>query len=266
MQLGSLAPWIKRETPLWEGEHFVVSASGAGRDVVFVHGLAASPECWDEATRLVSGVRAHTIHMRGFGGLAPSGFRSPMNFLKPMADALAGYIRTLRVGPVPVVGHSMGGLASLMLARDHADVVDRTMVVDVPAFFSVLITPFANATSMAPLAQHSRRTYAEKSRAQHQDDIRRASAKLVTGQDQLEAEVMVTDLRGDLRRIQSPVDVVYAWDKVSPASKMGLDQVYAAAYSGLAQGRLHRIDDARHYVMLDQPDAFYGAVNGWLAR
>lgn len=284
MQLGSLARWIKRETPLWEGEHFVVSASGAGRDVVFIHGLAASPECWDEAPRLVSDVRAHTIHMRGFGGLAPSGFRSPMNFLKPMADALAGYIRTLRVGPVPVVGHSMGGLASLMLARDHADVVDRTMVVDVPAFFSVLITPFANATSMAPLAQHSRRTYTEKSRAQHQDDIRRASAKLVTGQDQLErvvrwglasdrattadvmAEVMVTDLRGDLRRIQSPVDVVYAWDKVSPASKMGLDQVYAAAYSGLAQGRLHRIDDARHYVMLDQPDAFYGAVNGWLAR
>ena len=80
------------------------------------------------------------------------------------------------------------------------------------------------------------------------------------------AEVMVTDLRGDLRQIQAPVDVVYAWDKVSPASKMGLDQVYASAYAGLAQGRLHRIDEARHYVMLDQPDAFYGAVNGWLAR
>jgi pimeloyl-ACP methyl ester carboxylesterase len=284
MQLGSLTRWIKRETPLWEGEHFVVSVSGSGRDVVFVHGLAASPECWDDAVRLLPGVRVHAIHMRGFAGLAPSAFRSPMNFLKPMADAVAGYIRTLRAGPVPVVGHSMGGLVSLMLSRDHADVVDRTMVVDVPAFFSVLITPFATATSMAPLAQHSRRSYVEKSKPQHQDDIRRASAKLVTGSDGIErvvrwslasdrattadvmAEVMVTDLRGDLRQIQAPVDVVYAWDKVSPASKMGLDQVYASAYAGLAQGRLHRIDEARHYVMLDQPDAFYGAVNGWLAR
>ena len=34
---------------------------------------------------------------------------------KPMADAVAGYIRTLRNGAVPVVGHSMGGLVSLML-------------------------------------------------------------------------------------------------------------------------------------------------------
>jgi pimeloyl-ACP methyl ester carboxylesterase len=80
------------------------------------------------------------------------------------------------------------------------------------------------------------------------------------------AEVMVTDLRGDLQRIQAPVDVIYAWDKVSPASKMGLDQVYASAYAGLAQGRRLRIDDARHYVMFDQPAAFYGAVNAWLAR
>ena len=72
-----------------------------------------------------------------------------MNYMKPTADALAAYIRTLKVGPVAVVGHSMGGLIALMLARDHADVVERLMVVDVPAYFSVLINPFATATSMA---------------------------------------------------------------------------------------------------------------------
>ena len=72
-----------------------------------------------------------------------------MNFLKPMADALAAYIRTLKAGRLPVVGHSMGGLVSLILARDHADVVERLMVVDVPAFFSVLINPFATAGAMA---------------------------------------------------------------------------------------------------------------------
>ncbi len=284
MQLGSLARWMKRDAPVWEGELFTTSLAGAGRDVIFIHGLAASPECWEEAAPSLPGIRVHAIHMRGFAGLAPSAFHSPMNFLKPVADALAGYIRTLRVGSVPVVGHSMGGLVSLMLARDHADVVDRMMVVDVPAFFSMLITPFATATSMAPLAQHSRRSYFEKSKAQHQDDIRRASEKLVTDPDMLErvvrwgltsdrrttadvmAEVMVTDLRGDLQRIQAPVDVIYAWDKVSPASKMGLDQVYASSYAGLTQGRRQRIDDARHYVMLDQPAAFYDAVNAWLAR
>lgn len=284
MQLGSLARWIKRDIPVWEGELFTCAVTGAGRDVVFIHGLAASPECWEEAAPSLPGVRVHAIHMRGFSGLAPSAFRSPMNFIKPMADAVAGYIRTQVSGPVPVVGHSMGGLVSLVLARDHADVLDRLMIVDVPAFFSMLITPFATATSMAPLAQHSRRSYFDKSKAQHQDDIRRASEKLVTDPAVLErvvrwgltsdrrttadvmAEVMVTDLRGDLQNIKAPVDVIYAWDKVSHASKMGLDQVYASSYSGLTQGRRLRIDDARHYVMFDQPAALYGAMNAWLAR
>lgn len=284
MQIGSLSRWLKRDAVAWEGAMFTVSVEGAGRDVVFVHGLAASPETWEEAGELLPGVRAHAIHMRGFAGLAPSAFRDPMNFLKPMADALAGYVRTLKAGPVAVVGHSMGGIVGLILARDHADVVDRLMVVDVPAYFSVLINPFATAASMAPFAQHSRRSYIERSKPDLQDDIRRTTEKLVREPAQMArivrwgvnsdrqttadvmAEVMVTDLRGDLQRIAAPVDVIYAWDRTTPASKLGLDQVYASSYAGLRDGRRLRIDDARHYVMFDQPAAFYGAVEAWLKR
>lgn len=285
MQLGSLSRWLKREAvAAYEGATFNVSVEGGGRDVVFIHGLAASGECWEEVSERLPGVKAHLVQMRGFAGLSASGFRDPMNFLKPMADALAGYIRTLRAGPVAVVGHSMGGLVGLILARDHADVVERLAVVDVPAYFSVLINPFATPTSMAPLAQHSRRNYLERSKPDLQEDLRRATDKLVRDPANLNrivrwgmmsdrattadvmAEVMVTDLRGDLQRIQAPVDVIYAWDRVTPASKLGLDQVYAASYAGLQQGRRLRIDDARHYVMFDQPAAFYGAVEAWLAR
>lgn len=285
MQLGSLSRWLKRDVPVFEGELFTASVGGAGKNVMLLHGLAASPECWGESGEYLSpGVRTHAIHMRGFSGLAPSGFRSPMNFLKPMADALAGYIRTQRIGPVAIAGHSMGGLVSLILARDHADVVDRVMVADVPAYFSVLITPFATPAAMAPLAQHSRRTYMDKSKPELQDELRRTSEKLVrdpanvarlvrwgmasdrqTTADVM-AEVMVTDLRNDMQRIEAPVDVVYAWDRVSPVSKLALDQVYASSYAGLRQGRKLRLDDCRHYLMIDQPAAFYSAVNEWLKR
>ena len=77
---------------------------------------------------------------------------------------------------------------------------------------------------------------------------------------------MITDLRGDLARIEAPVDVIYAWDKAGTASKLGLDQVYQSSYAGLLNGRKLRIDNARHYVMFDQPDVFYGTVRDWLAR
>jgi pimeloyl-ACP methyl ester carboxylesterase len=286
MQLGSLARWIKGDSQQWEGELFTVTVEGPrdARNVVFVHGLAASPDCWDGAEDLLSGARSHFVHMRGFAGLPASGFREPGNFLKPMADALAGYIRTLRAGPVAVVGHSMGGIVSLILARDHPDVVERLMVVDVPAFFSVLINPFATVGAMAHLAEHSRRSYFEKSGKAVEDDLLRSAPKLVTGPENLArivhwgvtsdravtsdvmAEVMVTDLRQDLHHIEAPVDVIYAWDQTNHASRMGLDQVYSSSYAGLRNGRKQRIDDARHYVMLDQPEIFYSAVREWLAR
>jgi pimeloyl-ACP methyl ester carboxylesterase len=285
MQLGALSRWLKKDAPVWEGQSFTVSVEGRGRDVVFLHGLAASAECWEEAgERLGPDVRCHMVQMRGFAGLAPSALREPMNFLKPMADALAAYIRTLKAGPVAVAGHSMGGLVSLILARDHADVVERLMVVDVPAYFSVLINPFATPGTMAPLAQHSRRSYVEKSRPQLQDELYRANEKLVADPGLVErivkwgmtsdrrttadvmAEVMVTDLRGDLQKIAAPVDVIYAWDRVSPATKLGLDQIYASTYAGLQRGQRLRIDNARHYVMFDQPEVFYGAIREWLSR
>lgn len=178
----------------------------------------------------------------------------------------------------------MGGLVTLILARDHPDVVDRLMVVDVPAFFSVLINPFATAGAMGSLAEHSRRNYFDKAGKQHEDDLARASERLVSNPDMLHrvvewgitsdrattadvmAEVMVTDLRADMAKIEAPVDVIYAWDKAGHATKVGLDQVYGSSYSGLKQGRRLRIDQARHYVMLDQPEVFYHAVRDWLAR
>ena len=289
MQLGSIARWLKGDSRFWEGEHFTVAVegpgSGRGRDVVFVHGLAASPECWEEAGEFLGpDVRLHFLHMRGFAGLAPSGFRKPRDFLKPVADSLDGYIRSLKMGPVAVVGHSMGGIVSMILARDHPDVVDRLMVVDVPAFFSVLINPFATAKSAAGIAEAARRSYVEKSKKALEDDLRRGADKLVTDRATLErivrwgmlsdrattadvmAEVMVTDLRPDLAKIQAPVDVVYAWDRAGHASKVGLEQIYAASYAGLISGRHLRIDHARHYVMFDQPEVFYTAVRDWLAR
>lgn len=285
MQLGSIARWLKGDSRLWEGQYFTVATDGRGKDVVFVHGLAASPECWEEAgDRLGPGVRAHYVHMRGFAGLPPSGFREPGNFMKPVADALAGYIRTLKAGPVAVAGHSMGGLVTLILARDHPDVVDRLTVIDVPAFFSVLINPFASASGMGSLAEHSRRNYFEKSGKSLEEDLKRSSEKLVTAPENLPrvlrwgmesdrattadvmAEVMVTDLRQDMARIEAPVDVIYAWDKAGHATKVGLEQAYGSSYSGLKQVRRLRIDHARHYVMLDQPEIFYHTVRDWLAR
>jgi pimeloyl-ACP methyl ester carboxylesterase len=42
------------------------------------------------------------------------------------------------------------------------------------------------------------------------------------------------------------------------------DQIYRGAYATLPGARFLRIDEAAHFIMLDQPDAFAGAVNTFL--
>jgi pimeloyl-[acyl-carrier protein] methyl ester esterase len=285
MRVASFNRWLKGEPRDWQGRLFHAAAEGRGRDLVFLHGLAASPECWDGAPEfLADDVRAHMIHMRGFAGSSAALSRTPGAFLKPMADELADYMRGQGKGPMAVMGHSMGGLVTLILARDHPDVVERAMIVDVPAFFSSLISPFATASAMGALADASRRRYMERTPAALEEELRRAAEKLVGNPGLRErvirwsldsdrattaevmAEVMVTDLRADLARIGAPVDVVYAWDKSGHSTRMGLDQLYATSYAALPRKRLRRIDQARHYVMLDQPEVFYQAVASWLAR
>ncbi len=262
-----------------------MASDGSGRSVLLVHGLAASAACWgDLREQLGPKVNVHLTQMRGFAGLAPPTGRVHGQYLKSMADELAGYLRKSAKAPVSIVGHSMGGIVSLILARDHPDVVDRLMVVDVPSFFSVLINPFATEATFAAFAEATRRQYTGKSASELEDDLRRTARRLVRSEDDLArvvewglcsdqaltadvmAEVMTTDLRPDLSNIDVPVDVLYAFESSMPISNMAVDQLYSAAYSGLKDCRLVRIDEARHYIMLDQPDRFHREVRNWMAR
>ena len=118
--------------------------------VVLLHGFASSLQTWDAwAEGLATTHRVIRIDLPG-SGLSPPDpahdYRDERSW-----QLLIALLDKLGLARASVVGHSMGGLVSLILARDHADVVERLMVVDVPAFFSVLITPFAETMPRRPL-------------------------------------------------------------------------------------------------------------------
>lgn len=278
--------WIVKGRPAWrEGDLFRVRVDGRGRDVVFVHGLAASAECWDGAfDGLGAGVRLHLVQIRGFSGLDPPAARRKGDFLRPLALELAAYIRNHTAGRAAVVGHSMGGIAAMLTAIVDPDAVERVMVVDTPAFFSSLISPFFTPMSVAGLAHVARRRFISASDDLFEEGLRRSCEHLVAApvmRDRVAAwslasdrvmvgdvmaEVMVTDLRSEISGMKADLDVVYAHDRASPVTRVALDQVYQTSYAQHPSCRRLRIDDARHFVMLDQPDRFYGAVRDWLSR
>jgi len=79
-------------------------------------------------------------------------------------------------------------------------------------------------------------------------------------------ELMTTDLRPELSRIEVPVEVIYAYDPIYGVPAGNIDELFRSAYAGLAGADFKRIDGSFHFVMLDQPEPFAAAVEAFLAE
>lgn len=99
--------------------------------LLIVHGLFGSGRNWGVIARHLADTRdTLTLDMRNHG-TSP---RAPSQSYADMAGDLADVITTLpdlHRGPVDVLGHSMGGKASMVLALTHPDLIRRLVVADI---------------------------------------------------------------------------------------------------------------------------------------
>lgn len=107
------------------GEAFVRERPGRPGQptVLLLHGWTASADLnWFRAYDAVAGEgRLLAVDHRGHG----RGMRSEERFsLEDAADDAAAVLRTLDAGPAIVVGYSMGGPISMLLAHRHPDLVE----------------------------------------------------------------------------------------------------------------------------------------------
>ena len=105
------------------GEFFVRDSGGTGQPVLLVHGwMFPSDLNWLHAYRPLgaAGYRVLAMDLRGHG----RGLRSGAHFrLADCADDAAGVLAALGLPPAVVVGYSMGGPVTQLLARRHPDQV-----------------------------------------------------------------------------------------------------------------------------------------------
>ncbi len=96
---------------------------GDGQLIVLVHGIASSSASWMAlAPRLTEHGRVVALDLPGFGR-SPLAGRSPD--VESQADLVATFINRLADDPVVLVGSSLGGLISFLVAGRYTDVVDR---------------------------------------------------------------------------------------------------------------------------------------------
>ncbi|MEU6144476.1 alpha/beta hydrolase [Streptomyces sp. NPDC047081] len=84
------------------------------------------------AERLASGRPPRRVYAPDLRGHGRSDWPGEYAY-EAMRDDIRSFLDVLRVGPVDVVGHSLGGAVAYLLAQESPDVVRRLVLEDVPA-------------------------------------------------------------------------------------------------------------------------------------
>lgn len=101
---------------------------GAGRPVVILHGLFGSKRNWGAIAKPLSAHRrVLCLDMRNHG---ESPWADEMTYPAMAAD-VAHFIHRHGLGPVDLIGHSMGGKAAMTLALRHPELLRTLTVVDI---------------------------------------------------------------------------------------------------------------------------------------
>jgi len=256
-------------------------APGNGTDVLLLPGLASSRDVYAaEAKLLAPNFRLHLIQVAGFA-CEPAGPNASGPILAPVVEQLHQYIIDNHLQPIPVIGHSMGGLLALMLAQAHPGDVSKLLIVDTLPFYGLVFSPGATVESVAPqakvMADQILKMPADQFAASQPlfasrmvispDGVKAISASSIASDRTVFVNAMVEDLATDLRpqlaTIKTPATLLYPCE-AAEGSEAQVTALYTTAYASMPNLHLVRIDSSRHFIMYDQPIAFDKAIQTFL--
>lgn len=260
---------MSRILRLSDGAKATACEAGIGEPVLLIHGVGMRAETWaPQIAALSADHHVIAVDMPGHGGSDPlaDGARLP-----DYVAWAARVVRALGLGPVNVVGHSMGALVAMGLAVEHPDLVRRL----------ALLNAVLRRGPEARAAVEARAD--EIARGQGDRDVPLARWFGDTSADQAARPMVANWLRSvDPRgyaaayRAFAEGDCVYA-DRLGEircptlALTGGLDAnstpaMTRAIAATTPQGEAVVIEDHRHMVNLTAPDTVSGALRHWLGR
>lgn len=233
-----------------EGRRIRFEVAGQGEPVVMVHGLSGSTRWWDRTVpALAARHRVYLVDLPGFGSMrrAEGGF-----VLSEAAGWLASWMEAVGLERAHLVGHSMGGYISLMLAARRPDLLGRL----------VLVAPAGVPTRrsmhgyLLPLIRASRYMTPGFLPVLARDALRTGPLTLLGATRELLAE----DVRKYLRGIEAPTLLVWGRrDTLVPPS------VGDVMREEIPNSRLLVLDGAGHVPMFERAAETNAAILAFLA-
>jgi pimeloyl-ACP methyl ester carboxylesterase len=260
---------------------FTVTVEGKGPDVVLIPGLASSRAVFDDEAKLLAPhYTLHRVQINGFAG-APAGPNASGPLLAPIVEELHGYIAANKIHPA-VIGHSLGGLLTLMLASAHPEDVSKMMIVDSLPFYALVFNPAATVDMVKPQAQAMSGQILGMSDEQFATMLPPIVGAMVKSPEGAKAvmassrasdrgvyvnamiEDLTTDIRASVPSIKTPTTLLYPYDASVAKDPATITAVYTNAYAGMPNLKMVRVDDSRHFIMYDQPAVFDTQVEAFL--
>ncbi|MDE1467270.1 alpha/beta fold hydrolase [Aurantiacibacter sp. D1-12] len=268
----------------FEPTRFSVEVQGTGPDVILIPGLSTTREVWRPHLEVLDGHRVHLLQVRGFGEDAGVNAEGPI--MDGLVAELAQYIEAKGLDQPAIVGHSMGGFIAMKLGAQHPDLPGKIMIVDSLPWFAVILVPVGSEPELAQVEQQAEMARAMLLSMHGRDVPENANdgllssyttnpANLQTLRDltgdadprvtgQLVYELMLGDMRQGIANITTPVTVIVP-HRPGFMTPETIRDFYARQYAALPAAELVLIEQAAHFVMVDQPEAFDAAVRTFLA-
>ncbi|MBI2162208.1 MAG: alpha/beta hydrolase [Candidatus Rokubacteria bacterium] len=248
---------------------------GPGTPVVLLHSLAAHRHWWDwTAPGWAAGRRVVALDFRGHGASAHAS--PPAYTFEDYAGDVVGVLDALGIGRARLLGHSMGGFVGALVAARHPARLEALVIAD-------MLTSWTADQASAAARQASRPSPVFASLGEagarfrlQPPDTRASSAVLrhlgesgvratAQGSWQLAFDRAVflhppVDPWPFLPKIACPALVIHG-ESSGLMDRAAAERVAAA----IPRSTARTLPGAHHHLVLDAPEAFVAAVDGWLA-
>lgn len=248
-----------------------IKVEGSGPAVFFIPGLNSNASVFTDACNAIKATnQCYLLTLPGFAGAAPLA-ADDVDFLTNMRDRIEHYLQAKHLKSVTLVGHSLGGTLSLMIAQHAPDKVRSLVIIDALPYYAAIQNPAATPDNMKPQATQMRTMMMN----QPMDDYLKYGTQNLRGMSNNPERVkllnewfktsdraitaaamysmMVTDLRKSIASIKAPTLVLGSWAayKNFGATKESTKAIFANQYAELKQTDIQMSETGYHFLMWD---------------
>lgn len=262
-----------------------VKVVGKGKQsMILIPGLTCPGEVWNETVERYK--KEYTCHVISLPGFAGQPAVETDLYLQTMRDQVISYIRINKLKKPIMVGHSLGGFLCLWISSTEPDLVGANFIVDALPFLPAAQNPNATPENTKAMAESMFNMMKNSTPEQTKQSQQYFLPTMITAQDKYDLisqwgiqsnpptvakamyEMNVTDLRNEVAKIKVPVTILGAWIgyKNYGVTKEMSEKMYSNQYTLLPNKTIIMSDNAKHFIMYDDPQWFFEQMDQFLNK